>query len=181
MEITYSKQGISINQRKYALEILFDTGFLGSKPTSTPMDSHLKLNKSEGKLFSDPTSYKRLIGKLLYLTHTRPHLSYSVHHLSQFLDSPQEPHLRVAHRILRYLKGTPGQGLFFPASSSLHLKVFADSNWANCPNTRRSVTSYCVFVGDSLISWKSKKQQTISRSSAKVEYRSMASVVCELT
>jgi hypothetical protein len=181
LELACTTKGISVSQRKYCLDIIQDSGLLAAKPASFPMESNLKLSRDTGDLLPDPTSYRRLIGRLIYLTLTRPDISFSVQVLSQFMHSPWQPHMAAVSRLLRYLKGSPGQGLFYPASSDFKVEAFCDNDWATCSDSKRSITGFCVFIEDALVSWKSKKQHTVSRSSAKVEYWSMAACTCELT
>ncbi|KAG7578814.1 GAG-pre-integrase domain [Arabidopsis thaliana x Arabidopsis arenosa] len=180
LEIARNATGISVCQRKYALDILASTGMLACQPCRVPMDPTITLTKETGTLLDNGTSYRELVGRLLYLTITRPDITFAVHKLSQFLSCPTDIHMQAAHRVLRYLKGNPGQGLFYAADSEICLNAFADADWGTCQDTRRSVSGYCVYLGKSLISWKSKKQQTVSRSSTEAEYRSMANATCEL-
>ncbi|KAJ4754029.1 Retroelement pol polyprotein-like [Rhynchospora pubera] len=180
IEIARGTDGVFLSQRKYALDLLAECGLLAAKPSCTPIEQNHRLAECQSEKLKDPETYRRLIGKLIYLTITRPELSFSVHTLAQFMGEPLEAHYEAALRVMRYLKSNPGQGILLRAESELQLNAYCDSDWASCPITRRSVTGYFVMIGCSPVSWKTKKQPTVSRSSAEAEYRSMASVTCEL-
>ncbi|XP_049358503.1 secreted RxLR effector protein 161-like [Solanum verrucosum] len=134
----------------------------------------------EEELYHDVSQYQRLIGKILYLTITRPDIAYTVQTLNQFLQRPKVQHWQAALRVLRYHKNQPGLGLLMSSQKNMKLTGFCDSDWVACPNTRRSVTGYLLKLGDYLISWKSKKQPTVSRSSAEAEYKSLACLTAEI-
>ncbi|GJZ28670.1 putative RNA-directed DNA polymerase [Tanacetum coccineum] len=183
IEVIDNDDGVCLSQRKYCLEVLHEYGLLAGRPVETPLAENTTLNHVESeddKLLSDIGNYQKLVGKLIYLTNTRPDISYAVHCLSQFMHAPLSSHLEAAFRVLRYLKNSPGSGIQINKVGNLKLRAYADSDWARCPATRKSVSGYCVFLGSSLITWKSKKQSTLSRSSAEAEYRSMASATCEV-
>ncbi|KAL0404527.1 UNVERIFIED_CONTAM: Retrovirus-related Pol polyprotein from transposon RE2 [Sesamum radiatum] len=170
---------MSVTQRKYINDIITDTEMIDAHPVLTPLPQGVKFSSELGSPLSDPEKYRRLIGRLLYLTFTRPDLSFAVQQLSQFLQRPTDQHWTVAFHV-RYLKGSLTTGLFFPSSNDFQLAAYTDVDWGSCIDTRRSVTCFCVFLGSSLISWKIKKQNTVSRSSAEAEHRAMAASVCEL-
>ena len=96
------------------------------------------------------------------------------------MQAPRHLHLAVVHRIVRYLQGTPTRGLFFPVDSPIHLVAYSDADWAGCSDTRRSITGWCMFIGNSLVSWKSKKQDRVSKSSTEFEYCAMSSACSEV-
>ncbi|KAJ9566378.1 hypothetical protein OSB04_002344 [Centaurea solstitialis] len=179
IEVTRTSEGLVLNQRKYILDILEDCGLQGCKPSPFPIEQNLKLDRADKEPKVDAGRYRRIVGRLLYLQATRPDITYSVNVLSQFVADPRQPHLDAAHRVLRYLKGTPGQGVFFPREGGCSLTAYCDSDWLGCPYTRRSRTGYLLLLGGAPISWKTKKQSVVSRSSAEAEYRSMASTVSE--
>ena len=155
---------------------------LASRPASTPMDYSTRLTASLGTPLSEASSssYRRLIGRLIYLTNTRPDITYVVQQLSQYMAHPTSAHSQAAFRVLRYLKSSPGFGIFLAANGPLQLKAFSDSDWAGCRDTRRSITGFSIYLGSSLISWRSKKQPTVLKSSSEAEYRALASTTCEL-
>ncbi|GJZ40642.1 ribonuclease H-like domain-containing protein [Tanacetum coccineum] len=183
IEVLDNANGICMTQRKYCLELIHEFGLLAAKPVTTPLPENCVLAVDESdsdKFLKNIFEYQKLLGKLIYLTHTRPDISYAVHCLSQHMHAPLQSHLRIALRVIRYLKNSPGTGIQIYKDKNLKLSCFTDSDWAKCLRTRKSVSGFCVFLGRSLVSWKSKKQATVSRSSAEAEYRCMASATCEV-
>ncbi|XP_014511683.1 uncharacterized protein LOC106770383 [Vigna radiata var. radiata] len=175
IEVAHLDARISLCQWKYYLDLLKDSGTTRSKPCSTPMDSALRLHQYSTKPLAYPLSYRRLVGRLLYLTTTRPDITFATQQLSQFMGNPTQMHLRAAMRVLHYLKHNPRKGLMFSRDSPIQILGFSDADWATCVDSRRFVTWYCFFLGNSLISWKTKKQNIVSRPSSEAEYRALAS------
>jgi hypothetical protein len=180
IEVAQSMNGVIISQRSYALDILKETAMLDCRPVDSPMDPNQKLLPNQGEPYSDPERYRRLVGKLIYLTITRPDISFAVGVVSQFMQSPHKDHWDAVIRILKYIKKQPGQGLLYEDKGSTQIVGFCDADWAGSPIDRRSTSGYCVSIGGNLVSWKSKKQNVVARSSAEAEYRAMAVATCEL-
>ena len=152
LEITHSTNGLYITQAKYASELLSRVGLTDSKTVDTPVELNAHLTPIEGKPLSNPSFYRCLVGNLVYLTVTRPDISYAVHQVSQYLFTPRSTHYAAVLRILRYLKGTIFHDLFYSAQSPLILRAFSDADRAGDPIDRKSTTSYCFLLGSSLIS-----------------------------
>ncbi|KAL2933741.1 Retrovirus-related Pol polyprotein from transposon TNT 1-94, partial [Bienertia sinuspersici] len=181
IEIDRSHQGFFLSQKKYAQDLIKEYGMNKAKPLRLPLESNQKLHMQAGDPLPSPTDYQRLVGKLIYLTITRPDIAYVVHVLCQFMHQPSTVHMQAAKRVLRYLNHSPEQGILLASNSAATLTAYTDSDWAGCPNTRKSTTRYCILLGASPISWKSKRQAVVARSSAEAEYRAMALTVCEVT
>lgn len=179
LSVTRQDGGFLLSQRQYILEILDRAGMSDCKPCSTPVDICAKLSATAGPPVSDPSHYRGLARALQYLTITRPDIAYAVQQACLHMHDPREPHYALVKRILRYLHGTLDLGLQLRRTDLSTLVAYSDADWAGCPDTRRSTSGYAVFLGDNLVSWSSKRQPTVSRSSAEAEYRAVANAVAE--
>src|SRR6185503_18529653 len=176
-----SSGGLLLSQRQYMLDILDRARMAECKLCSTPVDTNPKVSSVTGAPVKDPLDYRSIAGALQYLTFTRPDISYVVQQICLHMHDPREPHLAALKRILRYVRGTLHLGLLLRPSAQADLVVYSDADWAGCPDTRKSTSGYAVFLGDNLISWSSKRQTAVSRSSAKAEYRAVANAVAEVS
>lgn len=171
-----SKQGSDfiLSQHKYLLDLLQKTHMEACNSCESPMAVHTKLSRFKGEIFENTLLYRSIVGALQYLRLTRPDIAFCVNKLNQFLQSPTVAHWNACKRLLRFLNGTDSSVLCFTASSSNCLEVFADADWASCPDDRRFTGGHCVFFRSNLVVWISKKQEVVSRSSSESEYRSLA-------
>ncbi|CAH9146417.1 unnamed protein product [Cuscuta epithymum] len=173
-----NSKGVFLSQQKYVSDLLLRFHLHTLKSVRTPVATRTSLSLTDGELLADATEYRSMVGALQYLTLTRPDITYAVHLVSQFMHAPRTTHMLAVKRIFRYLQGTLDHGLWLQKSvRSLCLVAYSDADWAGCPDTSRSTTGFAIFLGPNLVSWKSKKQPTVSKSSTEAEYRAIAYTV----
>jgi hypothetical protein len=180
VEVSRSDAGMHLCQQRYISDILKRANMSLAKPITSPMSSSATLSKFDGVKFDDATLYRSIVGALQYLSITRPDIAFAVSKVSQFMNEPRDTHWSAVKRILRYLKHTIDHGLLIRKCSSNQLFAFSDADWAGCPDDRRSTSGFCIFLGTNLLSWSSKKQPTVSRSTTESKYKSMANTAAEL-
>ncbi|KAL5549787.1 hypothetical protein UlMin_005018 [Ulmus minor] len=181
LEVDRTQEGIFLCQQKYAKDLLKRFGMLECKPISTPMEPNAKMCAHEGKDLEDATMYRQLVGSLIYLTLTRPDISYAVGVMSRYMQNPKKPHLEAVRRILRYVKSTIDYGLLYKKGEDCKLVGYCDADYAGDHDTRRSTTGYVFKLGSGTISWCSKRQPTVSLSTTEAEYRAAAMAAQEST
>uniref|UniRef100_A0A2N9GHA6 Reverse transcriptase Ty1/copia-type domain-containing protein n=1 Tax=Fagus sylvatica TaxID=28930 RepID=A0A2N9GHA6_FAGSY len=179
LQIEYKKVGLFVHQHKYLTDFLHKFHMTECKAATTPIAPTPSLSTTTTDLLSDPTPYRSLVGALQYATFTRPDIAFAVNRVCQFMHQPSTLHFAAAKRILRYLKGTLDKGVLFQAGP-LALTAFTDADWAGDASDRRSTSGIVVFLGNNPITWLSKKQHTVSRSSTEAEYRSLPLVLLSL-
>ncbi|XP_068650520.1 uncharacterized mitochondrial protein AtMg00810-like [Aristolochia californica] len=180
IEVAYSPEGYILSQSKYISEVISRAGLTDDRIMDSPIELNHFLSAADGELLSDVTRYREVVGSLVYLMVTRPDITYVVHVVSQFAFAPRTTHWTAVLHILRYSRGTVHHGLLLSSTSDLVLTGYYDVDWAGDTTDQKSTTGYCIFLGNSLVAWKSKKQSVASRSSAEAEYQAMATTAAKL-
>ncbi|XP_019092302.1 PREDICTED: uncharacterized protein LOC109129119 [Camelina sativa] len=179
VEIQKCKDGFFLHQTAYAKDILYQAGMSDCNPMPTPLPQNL--DKMNTELFSEPTYFRSLAGKLQYLTITRHDIQFAVSFVCQRMHEPTISDFGLLKRILRYIKGTIQMGLSIKKSFNLSLSAFCDSDHSGCKKTRRSTSGFCILLGPNLISWSARRQETVSHSSTEAEYRALTDTAHEIT
>ncbi|KAG7570487.1 Integrase catalytic core [Arabidopsis thaliana x Arabidopsis arenosa] len=180
IEVTRTAKGMHLMQRRYVTDLLTRHNMLDAKPVTTPLPTAPKLTLTSGDPLEDASPYRSLVGSLQYLAFTRPDISYAVNRLSQFIHKPTHEHWHAAKRVLRYLAGTITHGIYFHASSPTTLHAYSDADWAGDSEDYVSTNGYLTYLGRNPVSWSSKKQRGVARSSTEAEYRAVANTASEV-
>jgi hypothetical protein len=169
-QVKQLQEGTFISKTKYIQDILTKFGMKDAKPIKTPMGTNGHLDLDTGGKPVDQKVYRSMIGSLLYLCASRPDIMLSVCMCARFQADPKEVHLRAVKRIMRYFVYTPKFGLWYPKGSTFDLIGYLDADWAGCKIDRKSTSGTCQFLGRSVVSWASKKQNSVALSTAEAEY-----------
>lgn len=180
VEVLRSSKGCFLSQRKYVVDLLTRHNMLDSNPVETPKAASTRLHLADGSAPADASVYRQALGGLQYLSFTRPDISFAVNKLSQFMHAPTVTHLGAVKRLFRYLNGMRDFGVWLRPSSAMPLHCFSDADWGGNCDDRSSTGAYVVFLGPNPISWSSKKQHSVARSSTEAEYRAIASAAAEV-
>ena len=173
--------GYSSLKKKYSKNLVKRFGLDSKKHTSTPMSSSAKLSRDATSIEMDPTLYQSMISNLLYLTASRPNIAFSVGVCARFQAAPKESHLTIVKRIIRYINGTSDYGIWYSRDSNECLAGYSNADWAGCIDDRKSTSGGCFYLGNNLVSWMSKKQNSVSLSTAEAEYIATASYCAQLS
>ena len=180
LQVKQWEDGIFISQEKYAKNLVKRFGLDSKKHTSTPMSSSSKLSIDANGVDVDPTLYRSMIGSLLYLTASRPDIAFSVGVCARCQAAPKESRLTAVKRIIRYVNGTSEYGIWYSKDSNECLAGYSDADWAGCIDDRKSTSSGCFYLGNNLVSWMSKKQNSVSLSTVEAEYIAAESCCAQL-
>jgi hypothetical protein len=180
LQIKQLKDGIFVSQSKYLKYMLKKFGLENAKPIKTPMGTNGHLDLNEGGRIVDQKLFRSIIGSLLYITASRLDVMFIICMCARFQASPREVHLKATKRILRYLKHTSNIGLWYHKGAQFELIGYLDSDYVGCKVDRKSTSGCCQFFGRSLVSWSSKKQNSVTLSTAEAEYISAGNCFAQL-
>jgi hypothetical protein len=180
LQIKQAKEGTFISQTKYTHDILKKFGMDKTKPIKMPMATNDHLDLDLGGTSVDQKVYRFMIGSLLYLCASRPDIMLSVCMCARVQAAPKDCHLRAVKRTMRYLFFTPNLGLWYPKGSHFDLLRYLDADYAGCKVDRKSTSGTCQFLGRSLVSSSSKKQNSIALSTTEAKYVAVGSCCAQL-
>ncbi|XP_019096492.1 PREDICTED: uncharacterized protein LOC109130870 [Camelina sativa] len=181
IQAQFHPQGLFLSQQKYAEDLLIEAAMSNCSSVATPLSQQLNRTPMQDKLFKNPKYFRSLVGKLQYLTLTRPDIQFAVNYVCHKMHAPTVSDFQLLKRILRYIKGTTTMGISFNKNTDYKMRVFSDSDYNGFQSSNRSTGGFCTFHGNNIISWSSKKQPTVSKSSIEAEYRAMSEATSKIT